>query len=503
MPDLVNIGDRDLFGNQVAEDEDEDIFHAYALDRDELATFADPLRRLSVVRAYKGEGKSALLRLAAARLKREDAALVVSTAVTAIAPDLHSDDFDTWVRAWKSSIFSLIAQQVGSKLGVAWSDDAIGLVEEAEKSGARPRGIIGSIVDRLKPKVSATGVEISLDKIGLANAESTVSRWAKDGTPVWVLVDDVDYNFENTPRHRVKVASFFVACRQAVNAVPELRLRAAVRPNVWTTLKLHFESLSHVEQYILDLRWDLSSMSRLLAQRVRGYLVRRDRWRLIEPQLPRDPVARDNALIAEAFESPVRWGRENATRPPIVMLHTLSKHRPRWLVELCSAAAARAVADSSPTQILQRHVLEQLADFGRRRLVETVAEFRSQCPEVEELLSAFHQAPEELSTDELLSLIQRKVLNHLSPRIAGVVGPPSSLAVAAFLFEIGVFFARRDFPDGSYEHVTYLEMPSLLRSRTNVDGGMRWEVHPVFRQALEIRDGQGREPVRRGRGRRQ
>jgi hypothetical protein len=32
-----------------------------------------------------------------------------------------------------------------------------------------------------------------------------------------------------------------------------------------------------------------------------------------------------------------------------------------------------------------------------------------------------------------------------------------------------------------------------LKARTNLDTGLIWEIHPVFRQALEMRDAEGRE----------
>ena len=61
---VINLADPDLFGNDAAEDEVDDIFNSSALKRDELGTFTDARKRIRVVRAYKGEGKSALLRMA-------------------------------------------------------------------------------------------------------------------------------------------------------------------------------------------------------------------------------------------------------------------------------------------------------------------------------------------------------------------------------------------------------------------------------------------------------
>ena len=306
----VHLGDLDLFGNQVAEDEHDDVFRAYALDRDEVRAFADPGRRLCFARAYKGEGKSALLRLAAERIRREADAppLVIHSPITAFAPSLDSDDFDAWVRTWKAALFGRVAQAVGTTLGFAWTDDAMSLVEEAERKGVRSRSFVGSILDRFRPKLKGGGIEVDLGKAGVVDSESIVQRWAAESAPIWFLIDDVDQSFENTPKYRAKVASFFVACRQAVNAVPQLRIRAAVRPSVWTTIKLHFEALSHVEQYMTDLSWSEDSMRRLLSRRIEGYLVRRDRWSSVADSLPTDIKQRDRALIAR---KQMRCGRRS------------------------------------------------------------------------------------------------------------------------------------------------------------------------------------------------
>src|SRR5882757_5950377 len=138
----IDLTDTNLFGNDAAEDEDEDVFLGYVLNRPELDAFLDPSRRICVARAFKGEGKSALLRLVHNRLTQpEDAPLVISVTGKQLSPVQTGDDTDTWVRDWKRAILQLIARELGSRIGTAWSDDAISLVEEAEQAGFRSRSI--------------------------------------------------------------------------------------------------------------------------------------------------------------------------------------------------------------------------------------------------------------------------------------------------------------------------------------------------------------------------
>jgi hypothetical protein len=129
-----------------------------------------------------------------------------------------------------------------------------------------------------------------------------------------------------------------------------------------------------------------------------------------------------------------------------------------------------------------------LAVFSRNRFEDTVVEFRSHCPQLPELLTAFASQKERYSTDQLIKLLRDSVLQQVHPVISGYTNPVQPREVGQFLFEIGFPSARFDRPDGSYEHATFAEQPDLLNSRTNIDQGYSWEIHPVFRQALRLRD---------------
>jgi hypothetical protein len=38
-----------------------------------------------------------------------------------------------------------------------------------------------------------------------------------------------------------------------------------------------------------------------------------------------------------------------------------------------------------------------------------------------------------------------------------------------------------------YEHYSFDQMPDFLASRTDDDFGVKWEIHPCYREALDIR----------------
>ena len=483
----IRLTDPALFGKDAAEDEDDDVFNNYALERAETADFYREDLRVLVVRAYKGEGKSALLRLVAQRVAAgDDMPIVLRATGPGLAPSLGAElDHDAWVRGWKDSVLRFVAVELGALIGVPLTGTALALREEADRSGFRSQSLVAALLSRANVTVDTKGVRVSLASRGIADPERTLRHWLAGKSPVWIVVDDIDLNFESTKAFRLKVASFFTAVRQVSNSVPELRFRLAVRPNVWAILKREFEALSHVEGYMRDLAWSEEQMRGLLAKRVEGYLKRTDQLKDVWRGLPSDPRERDKALIGLAFAAAMPWG--DGMRPPHVVLYTLSKHRPRWMVELARVAAGRAERRASPC-IEFADINNELAEFGRRRIDDTVAEFKSQCPEIAELLAGFARQPNRLRTDALISVIQKRVLNQVTPKISGVPGDPRPLDVAHFLFQIGFFYARVDRADGSYEHLVFAQRPGLLKDRTNVDDGVSWEIHPVFRQALDLYD---------------
>lgn len=471
-----------LFGNDAAEDEEEDIFLGYVVDRPELKAFLDPSNKICVARAFKGEGKSALLRLVQARLSHgENAPLILAATGKQLSPTQAATDTDAWVRDWKRSILHHVARELGSRVGSAWSDDAISLVEEAEQAGFKSKNFISSLFDRMK----SSAIPVSRERLPVANAEKLVARWAARTDGIWLFVDDVDENFKNDASHKLKVASFFIAAREIVNAIPQLRIRAAIRPNTWTTLALEYEALSKVDQYNVDLRWTEPELRDVLAARVKGYLVRTNQWN----ELARGKAPSGDDLIALVFQSPVEWGRK--ARPVHVPLVTLSRRRPRWLIELAREAAKAARARHRKTVALE-DITGCLEAFGKKRIADTVAEFAPQCPQLNELIAAFSRQAEEYATNELVTTIENRILQAVTPSIVGMMGTPRPVEVAAFLFQIGFLSARRNLENGEYEHLTFVDKPDLLRARTNIDDGVRWEIHPVFRQALQMRDAQGR-----------
>lgn len=482
----IDITSKQLFGNEAGEDEDEKIFKSYAVTRSEISDFLSDENPISIVRAYKGEGKSALLRLVSLDLKkRPEPPVVIYISATSISPELTDTDSDRWIRGWKTSILKLAAKEIGKSISIAFSDNAISLVEEAEANGFKARNFVSTIVDRLK----TSAIPLERTRQVVANHEQLLQRWTQKGENVWFIIDDLDLNFENTAVYRAKVATFFNAIRQISSLIPTFKFRASVRPNVWSIVKREYESLSHVEQYITDMQWTLDEFVTLIARRVEGYLHRTGQLDAFNESIDQEKKQnqRERILIGLVFKDPMLWGKDQK-RPAATTLYTFARQRPRWLVELWKVSA-KAAKKAGSARIDLPHINGELESFGLRRIDDTVAEFKSQCPQVEELLVAFINEPEWLPTDDLIKTIKEKIIDKgINPRISGVTGAPSPWEIAHFLYQISFLTARKDLGDGHYDHFSFADNPRLLSARTNLDQGHSWEIHPVFRHALKLKN---------------
>lgn len=493
----VNFADPDMFGKDAAETENSDIFRSYAYERNEVQKLASLDSPLIIVRAFKGEGKSALLRIVKDRVgsATSPASVVVSKVASELISAADTTDTDHWTRAWKTGILGAIAAQIGVTVGHAWTDDTMRLVEEAERSGDRAYPLLKAIASRMEIQVEGSGFKLKSE--GRTDLSGPVSRYLTDASPLWVFIDDIDLNFSNTPVQRSKIASLFTACRYLVERIPRLLFRLAVRPNVWIILKREFEALTHVEEFAHDLTWDEDDLRSLLFRRIEGHFTRRGKEVPFQNFVDRTSSRSENEsrALSLVFESPMNWGAKQ--KAPHAVLATMSRHRPRWLMELCKAAAIKCVA-TKDSKITIQTLNRCLADLGNRRINDTVAEYKAHCGQLEEIITAFNGTQEEFETKELYDLLERKVVHHVPVQFS-TTSKPGPREIAALLYYVGFITGRRELEDGGYEHTSFATNPSLFVSRANPEQGMTWEIHPVFRQALGLRDDDGR-PLRRRTG---
>lgn len=492
----IDLSDIELFGNEMAEDEEEVLFKSYAYEREEFPSFLNSAIKLKVVRAYKGEGKSALLRWTFLKLRDFKNVIVHTAYANSIAPSLSGNSDIDLIRAWKESYIRIAASAVGARLDFKFSDDVLSLREEAERGGFAERGFVAAILARLKTLPGGPAIA------GAADPASALKRVAgTNDLQIWIIVDDLDENFRDVESDCLKVMSALVAMRQLSNEVREIRFRTSIRPSTWAIIKRKFEALSKVEPYVIDLQWSHPQLEQMLASRVRSYLSRNSGLAVASGNLK---TMSAKELVAIAFDDPMPWGRKHVQdgviddverqdkqRAPSVVIATLSRYRPRWMVELCKLAALNAVKRSAE-KIGLDDLTAKLEAFGKTRIDDIIAEFRAQCDKIELIIQSFKGKPEQFKTDELVRHVKAN-LGGRDIRIAGISGRPSDTEIIRFLFQIGFITARRDIANGEYRHYSFFDEPSLLSDGAN-DLGASWEVPSCFRQALQLKNATRRMP---------
>jgi hypothetical protein len=90
-----------------------------------------------------------------------------------------------------------------------------------------------------------------------------------------LLVDDIDATFFDTPPLKLKIGTFFSACRKISREVQNLSIRASVRTDVWSILRDN-EDLDKSEQYMVDIRWNLREMEAIILKRILACLHKAD-----------------------------------------------------------------------------------------------------------------------------------------------------------------------------------------------------------------------------------
>ena len=182
--DLINSA---LFGNDAGEDEPLDVLNSYFIYKDQFDSFFDANVRLEFVRSRKGVGKSALLRqLQFIRQHKNEGELVLYVKASDLLAlqDVDSTSPGSLIYGWQQRICSQINLELGQLLKVAFTDDAMTLVESAELAGFRGRNLVGSLIDRFKVKVK--DFEISRQRLEPGNSQALLQRiLSRQGISVW------------------------------------------------------------------------------------------------------------------------------------------------------------------------------------------------------------------------------------------------------------------------------------------------------------------------------
>jgi hypothetical protein len=485
------------FGNEAGDDVEPEELVEYFVEQQAFTKFLDSRRRLLVATARKGVGKSALLKWTAHKVGTKDPdALIISVRGADLVRsnfNLSSDlrNANDYTRDWMIRLCALVNRQLALRLKLALTDDRITLVETAELEGYKSRNMVGCLLDRLQTLLDDGRKTTKLS----AKNEIELLKRVKD-RQVWIIIDDLDATYQNTEAESLSLATFFSACRYLVQDLKGLFIRASIRTDVWALLRRYDEALDKTSQYVSEILWHQRDFLALLSLRIQASLKQLN---ISIPPPPPHASIEDvqERLLEIAFVPKMQWGdsrrRASEMQPSLLpprmvdtykIIYTLSYERPRWAIQLCKLAQEAALRNRVD-RIAKESIDAVWGEYGAKRIEDLVSEHKHQCAQVNELLNAFRGAERLMTRADLFNWIRNRVSEHLEVRIEGKA-TRHPREIARFLYRLGFIVARSENEDGEYEHYRFDQMPDFRLGRTDEDFSVKWEIHPCYRQALDI-----------------
>lgn len=482
----LNFYDENLFGNEAGEDEDPEVLSSYFITKSKFDKFLSLSRNFGVVRARKGMGKSSLLSKLAydvAKANRKSIVISVTGADLLSFGTFEDNDHLKLQNEWKKALSARINHELGNKIGFAWTDDQMALVEASEIVGYKGKNLVGSLLGRIKSK------KIPIEFVAPSAKDSSMllERYMSENinTDIWLFVDDIDSTFSADEIQKARVSSFFSACRSLARDVKGLNIRASVRTDVWTTIRYN-EDLDKCEQYVIDIRWSRTDLEKIISNKILSYVNRYHKNEVTKHWNVERASDRDR-LITLVFMDKLRWSGSRV--PPFTPIRILGAQRPRWMSQLCRLSA-EAAADREMKKAGIQDINHILSDYGRLRVNDIYKEHSHQFNELQKLIETFSKGQKRYPTESLLQKIERGFVDRIGIESLGHIDGEKyirPLQIAQLLYRIGFILLREvPHPGSPPNFVDFDERPELLTDPSLSYADYIWEVHPSYRGILGI-----------------
>lgn len=293
-------------------------------------------------------------------------------------------------------------------------------------------------------------------------------------TTVWLLIDDIDAKYIDTPDQQARIGAFFSALRSLAFTVEGLRIRASVRTDVWTNIR-SMEDQDKLRQYITDIKWSDDQLRNIFAKRILSFLQRNGETAYINWN-EQDDYQR---VVREVFSGNFRIGAEKKSDPLLVAMMLAGK-RPRWMGQLCKLAGSAA----GSILIEQRHFDAVMSSFGKEKISDLIKEHQHQFPELQKVIDSFRSSDKTTTRHKLLGVLDRGFVSKMGVElIPSVNGYPfkSTDQIAVLLYEIDFIVGEKQ-----GRQTPFHEDPTLFDSEQNCQNKIPWMVNLSYRRFLGI-----------------
>lgn len=459
-----------LFGFEDAESESISRLKEYYFKKDTFTRVTAPLP-IRLLVGHKGTGKSALFKVAIQEEKENGnlPILIKPDDIAELGKD--NENFLLRIRQWKYGLIKIVGEKVFNEFGI--HDDKI--TAKLTQFGLK---LVTYVSDSVK---------IVQDTVDLSPSQKLLIDNFLKSKRIIVYIDDLDRGWEGKKEDIVRISALLNSIRDLANENPGLLFKVSLRSDVYYLVRTSDESTDKIEGSVVWCKWTNHEIFVLLIKRIQTFFGEKvDEEKLMQtPQIHLRFYL--DKIMESTFSGTGKWSNVYMYK----VLMSMIRKRPRDLVKLCSLAAQQAQLMGA-SRIETSHFQAIFEDYSQGRIQDTINEYKSELPEIENLLFGMRPSKKERSsnmgyvytTGELLAklnnIIQHQNFIFKSGRKA------SAKDLAQFLYKINFLTARKVMDNGEIQRKYFEE--SRYLSSSFVDFGYDWEVHPAFRWALQPDD---------------
>ena len=464
-----------LFGELAAEDEDIARFKKSYFKSTTYAKIHND-RPLRILVAHKGVGKSAMFRMSfEENLGHNVLSLWIRPNDIADLCQVDEDENPlSLIEKWKTGLNSRIVELVMQKFQID--------TDSAFANSAVEKGI--KLIDKITAIVKGLEEKVDIDK-----SKELICKKYLSTHKIVIYIDDLDRAWEGTSNNIKRIAALLNAARDMANESSSLHFRISLRSDVYFLVRTADESTDKIEGNVIWLTWSEHELLVFLAKRVQSYLGNSisETTLLKKPQF--EIVKNLYPIMESHFIGDGKWNY----RPIHYILLSLTRRRPRDLINLCTQAAREA--NNNRNKKITTSDWETIFDrYSQNRLQDTINEHRYELPDIRRLLLGMKPSHEQKKLSGSHKYTESQIINKISGEMQSgdFVFSDGHIATAkellTFMYKINFIVARKDLSDGFVDR-KYFEDHNYL-STERIEFGYEWEVHPAFRWALypEARD---------------
>ena len=473
MPRFDDVTIERLIGAEDAENENDQRFKEYFFFNRTYENLVANLP-IRVLVGHKGIGKSALLRRAYL-YNEENSQLAVwirPNDLVSHMGDVNETELNQLIENWKSGLLAAIVDKSISRLGQTNHS-----TERSKIIKSTTNAAIGMISEVVKRKFSNSSDAIT---------RNLVENYLSD-QKIYIYIDDIDRGWTASQSNIRNISALLNAIRDLAGSDTKLMFRIGLRSDVYYLVRTSDESTDKIERNVIWLSWTNHEILAVISRRIETYFGSDyDQERIVK--MDQLDISNDilSKIITPKFQGRGHW----SDRPIHNVLLSLTRKRPRDLVKLMHGAARNAYSNNH--EIIDSVDLESTFEsYSSERLQDTINEFRSELPNIEQLLFGMRPTRKTRKTSEnflystdrlvkkLMEIIDHSSLiytnkKHISPK-----------TLIQFLYKIDFIIARKDL-DHKIDR-KYFDQNRFLANEF-VDFGYNWEVHPAYRWALQPQD---------------